>query len=77
VRPDPESLLWRACLNGREPAESLSTAARARLVTVLAGKGWTDAEIASWTRQTTYTTARIRKREQIPGVRASVEDGAA
>lgn len=49
-------------LSGREPAEVLSTAARAALVAVLVGAGWCDDEISLQLRMTPYTTARIRTR---------------
>jgi hypothetical protein len=49
-------------LSGREPAEILSTAARAALIAVLVGAGWHDDEIAVQLRMTPYTTARIRNR---------------
>lgn len=54
--------MYRECRAGREPAESLPTYAREWLVHELWTNGWTDAEIAAWTRMTTYTTARIRER---------------
>ena len=54
--------LYRACRLGREPAESLDTDDRARLVAELVARGWSDVQIAAHTRQTTYTTARIRAR---------------
>lgn len=52
-------LLWRACLDGREPAESLSMEQRERLVALLLGRGWPLDVIAVHTFMTTYTTARI------------------
>jgi hypothetical protein len=55
-------LLWRACLEGREPAESLDPRDREDLVVGLVGLGWTDLEIATLTRMSLYTTARIRHR---------------
>jgi hypothetical protein len=55
-------LLWRACLEGREPAESLHWRDREDLVAGLVGNGWTDREIAALTRMSLYTTARIRHR---------------
>lgn len=65
-RPNTHTLadqkLLAACRQGREPAEALPTYARDWLVHDLIGEGWTDAEIAAWTRMTTYTTARIRER---------------
>jgi hypothetical protein len=52
--------LYRRARDGRLPAEALPTHLRWRLVTELHLLGWTDVEIAEWTLQTTYTTARIR-----------------
>lgn len=54
--------LLRQCLRGKEPAEALQPYARDWLVTDLVGQGWTDLEIATLTRMTDYTTARIRSR---------------
>lgn len=55
---------WRqhylAALAGEIPAEALPTHVRHRLVARLHRSGWTDVEIATHTRMTTYTTARIR-----------------
>lgn len=56
------ALLWRACCAGLEPAESLDARDREDLVADLVGRGWSDVEIASLTRMSTYTTARIRSR---------------
>lgn len=58
-------LLWRACLLGQEPAESLHPRDREDLVAALVARGWTTAEIATLTRMTTYTTARIRARLEL------------
>lgn len=55
-------LLWRACLEGREPAESLHWRDREDLVAGLVENGWTDLEIATLTRMSLYTTGRIRYR---------------
>lgn len=54
--------LLAACRAGLEPAEALPTYARDWLVHDLVSEGWTDVEIATWTRMSTYTTARIRER---------------
>lgn len=67
TRPPPpptrtHHALYRLCLAGREPAESLPTVERARLVAELHDAGWTDQQIADHTRMTLYTTARIRRR---------------
>jgi len=61
-------LQYRAALDGREPAEALTTADRARLVAELVARGWDVQRIAAHTRQTTYTTARIRDRLVAAGV---------
>ena len=53
---------YRAALAGREPAEALVAADRELLVRTLTAWGWTDRRIAEHTRQTLYTTARIRGR---------------
>jgi hypothetical protein len=60
-RRTPEHV-WRACCAGAEPAESLCTEDREDLVVALHARGWTDLEIATHTRMTTYTTQRIRAR---------------
>jgi len=64
MRPPPvtNQTLYRKCLDGHEPAESLPTLERQRLLLVFHNRGWTDIEIAIHTRMTTYTTARIRTR---------------
>lgn len=54
--------LFKQCRAGKEPAEILPSYARDWLVHELWTNGWTDVEIASWTRMSTYTTARIRER---------------
>jgi hypothetical protein len=59
--PD-EPLRYTAAHAGREPAEALTTHDRARLVAELVIRGWTDQRIAEHTRQTLYTTCRIRER---------------
>jgi hypothetical protein len=55
-------LLWAACCAGREPAEALDPRDREDLVAALVKRGWTDMEIATLTRMSLYTTARIRHR---------------
>jgi hypothetical protein len=65
--------LLAACRDGREPAEALPSYLRDWLVQDLVSQGWTDVEIATWTRMTTYTTARIRNRL---GLAANVLRGA-
>jgi hypothetical protein len=55
--------LYRACLAGELPVEILALSDpddRDRLIRELWSRGWTDVEIAAHTRQTTYTTGRIR-----------------
>ncbi|GAA3878652.1 hypothetical protein GCM10022243_49210 [Saccharothrix violaceirubra] len=61
-RPRSDWRLWRACCDGREPAEALTTRDREDLVRLLWDCGWTDGEIAVHTRLTDYTAARIRTR---------------
>lgn len=56
------ALLWRACLLGKEPAESLDTRDREDLVAELMAQAWSLPEIAALTRMSTYTTARIAAR---------------
>lgn len=59
---DPWRHHYRAALAGDLPAEALPTHVRARLVADLHRHGWSDLQIADHTRQTLYTTARIRYR---------------
>ncbi|WP_139794831.1 hypothetical protein [Saccharomonospora piscinae] len=54
--------LYEACKAGRTPAEALDAGDREDLVAELWQAGMTDVEIATHTRMTTYTTARIRGR---------------
>lgn len=61
-RPRSGQLLWQACCQGREPAEALDQRDREDLVASLVEQGWTDTEIATLTRMSTYTTSRIRAR---------------
>lgn len=58
----PRAVLYRSCLLGYLPAEVLDTPEFERLVRELWREGWTDVQIASHTRTTTYTTGRIRER---------------
>ena len=62
ARPRSGVLLWKACCEGREPAEALDPRDREDLVAALVEQRWTDVEIATHTRMSTYTTARIRQR---------------
>jgi hypothetical protein len=52
---------YKAALRGKEPAEALPTHLRWQLVAHLHEQGLTDLAIAIWTRQTVYTTTRIRR----------------
>lgn len=61
------------CREGKEPAEVLSTQARAYLVRDLVDRGWTDVEIAVITRMTLYTTARIRTRLRLKANQSRAE----
>lgn len=58
----PQTKRYTRALAGELPAEALPTGERERLVGELHALGWSDDEIADHTRQTTYTTARIRAR---------------
>lgn len=58
--------LYRRCMDGHEPAESLPQNERARLVLILHNRGWTDVQVATHTRMSTYTAARIRRRIGLP-----------
>lgn len=53
---------WHRCCLGEFPAEALTPRDREDLISQLHGLGWSDVDIASHTRQSTYTTARIRER---------------
>lgn len=68
-RPDMARLsrdaLYERCWAGELPAEVLDPKDRERLVADLWEFGWTDREIAAHTRMTTYTTARIRERQEL------------
>lgn len=68
-------LLWRACLDGREPAESLPMEMRERLVSLLLDRGWPLDVIAEHTFMTLYTTGRICERIRLR--RLGNEKGAA
>lgn len=70
-------LHYQAARVGRLPAEALATEDRARLVAELHRLGWDDTAIASHTRMTTYTTARIRGALGLLPNRPSVMEGAA
>lgn len=68
--PDPRqhqhAALQRACRLGQQPAELLPTREREDLVFDLWCASWTDTEIATHTRMSTYTAARIRNRMGLP-----------
>lgn len=53
---------YTAALAGREVAEALTAPDRARLVRELHGRGWTDVQVATLTRMSTFTVAEIRVR---------------
>lgn len=55
----PRTRRYERARAGDEPAEALTPRDRQRLVADLHALGWTIAEIAEHTHQTTYTTARI------------------
>jgi DNA-binding NarL/FixJ family response regulator len=61
-RPFVDRIAWRLALDGQLPADALQTTDRQTLVLVLHQRGWSDVEIATHTRMSTYTTARIRER---------------
>lgn len=62
-RPRSSQWIWEACVEGREPAESLPTNDREDLVYHLVHDlGWTDLQVAEHTRMTTSVTVRIRER---------------
>lgn len=62
ARPVYDQHLYDRCRAGLEPAELLTTAAREHLVYELWLLGWTDVEVAAYTRMSTYTAAAIRTR---------------
>jgi hypothetical protein len=53
---------YRKALDGIEPAETLTTAERERLIRVLMARGWTDFHIAMHTLWSVHTVIRIRER---------------
>ena len=62
-RPRASQWIWEACVDGREPAESLPTKDREDLVYHLVHDlRWTDLQVAEHTRMSTATTVRIRER---------------
>jgi hypothetical protein len=77
--PIAYSRLLAACWNGDLPAELLQPGDRDQLIYDLWEAGWTDAEVATHTRLTTYTAARIRGRLGLAArpLRCGKEHGAA
>ncbi len=66
-RPRASQWIWVACVEGREPAESLPTKDREDLVHHLVHDlGWTDVEIAKLTYLATSVVARLRERIELP-----------
>lgn len=63
--------------DGRVPAEALTPGDRERLVREFHTAGWTDIEIATQTRMTTYTTGRIRERLELQPNRPRKKEAAA
>lgn len=61
-RPMTRELLYDACYRGAIPAEALDRVDREHLLYDLWLKGWSDVEIATHTRISTYTVVRIRER---------------
>lgn len=80
-RPDPRALsrdrLMTACWRGEMPAEALETADRERLIAWLWEEGWSDVQIATHTKCSTYTVARIRDRIGLPANSMTSERDAA
>ncbi len=66
MRPLDAPLLYRKVWEGREPGELLSPYDRRILVTNLHRMGWTDHQIASLTKWTAYTVARLRDELELP-----------
>ena len=64
--PVTDHWLWCRVLAGHDPAEALDGYERDRLFRILHRRGWTDLEIATHTRWSTYTVARIRERLNLP-----------
>lgn len=60
-RPLDSPRLYRAALDGEQPAEVLSPYDRRVLMATLIARGLTDVEIAVRTKWTTYTVGRIRE----------------
>ena len=66
LRPGHDQYLYDRCRAGLEPAEMLTTGAREHLLHELWLLGWSDVEVAVYTRLTTYTAAAIRTRLGLP-----------
>jgi len=60
TRPVTDHQVYALCLAGHLPAEILPSGRRRLLIHELHTLGWTDLEIASHTRMTLYTAARLR-----------------
>lgn len=60
--PITRALIQIECWRGNWPAELLTVAEREHLIFELWSYGWTDVQIASHTKLSTYTTGRIRGR---------------
>jgi hypothetical protein len=58
---DLDRSAYASAARGHLPAEALPTRLRWRLVAALHRMGWTDVEVAEWTRMTPYTAGRIRE----------------
>jgi hypothetical protein len=66
---------YRLALEGRLPAEALSTTLRWRLVAELHRAGLSDVQIAEWTLLSTYTAGRIRSSMGLKPNRKSSSEG--
>lgn len=72
-----DPILYQAARLGIVPAEVLAPGDRARLVSELVGRCWSDVEVAALTRMSTYTAARIRTDLGLPAARRTHEGRAA
>lgn len=67
---------WHRCCLGEFPAEALTPGDREDLIRQLHQLGWSDVDIAIHTKQSTYTTARIRERLGLaPNIKGDAIDG--
>ncbi len=76
LRPEQEHT-YNQAFAGRLPAEALSPKDRRLLVRQLVAAGLTDREIATRTRWTLYTAARIRESIPLPANQPQPESSAA